>query len=180
MELAQQIEEETVNFAHYLGLRVTFIVGVLKITQECEIVIFSSPCCLIDCLNRQSVVYGENYLYNKIYGPPIYDVHDDDDQIEYEIKDGQDHDKVNEVGLHGVEDVQVEQPKDVYGEEVANTINLVFGDKSFDTFFNDTCSYGVDKNNKWRVLKSSTEVSCDFVIPSKKSTFVICHMWRCT
>ncbi|KAG2305211.1 hypothetical protein Bca4012_064277 [Brassica carinata] len=87
MELAQQIEEETVKFAHYLGLSVTSIVGGLsieehgfKITQGCEIVILSCPGRLIDCLDRRYAVYGENYLYNKIYGPPIYDMYDDDDQ----------------------------------------------------------------------------------------------------
>ncbi|KAJ4869092.1 hypothetical protein Rs2_49360 [Raphanus sativus] len=95
-------------------------------------------------------VYGENYsqaldLYNKTYGPLIYDVYDDDDQIEYVVNDGQVQDNVNEVGFHVVEDVQLEQTKDVYGEEVANTINLVFGDKAFDTSLNDTCSYGLRK-----------------------------------
>lgn len=96
-------------------------------------------------------VYGENYsqaqdLYNKTYGPIIYDVYDGDDQIKYGGNDGQVQDILNEVGFHVVEDVQLEQTKDVYGEEVANTINRVFGDKAFDTSnLNDTCSDGLTK-----------------------------------
>lgn len=76
--------------------------------------------------------------------------------------------------------MQLEQTKDVYGEEVYNTINFVFGNKDFDTSLNDMCFYGLTKEII-RVLinKSSIEISCDFFIPStsKKSTFVICHMW---
>ncbi|CAH2059545.1 unnamed protein product [Thlaspi arvense] len=68
-ELAQQIEEETVKFAHYLGFRVTSIVGGqsieeqgLKITQGCEIVI-ATPGRLIDCLERRYAVLNQcNYV----------------------------------------------------------------------------------------------------------------------
>ncbi|KAJ0240124.1 DEAD-box ATP-dependent RNA helicase 21 [Hirschfeldia incana] len=68
-ELALQIEEETVKFAHYLGFRVTSIVGGqsieeqgLKITQGCEIVI-ATPGRLIDCLERRYAVLNQcNYV----------------------------------------------------------------------------------------------------------------------
>lgn len=91
------------------------------------------------------IVYGENYsqvqdFYDEIYGPPIYDVYDDDDQVEYGVYNGQVQDNVSEVGLHAVEDVQLE-----HGEEVAKIINFVFGDKAFDTFLNITCSYGLTR-----------------------------------
>ncbi|XP_019082782.1 PREDICTED: DEAD-box ATP-dependent RNA helicase 21-like [Camelina sativa] len=68
-ELAQQIEEETVKLAHYLGFRVTKIVGGqsieeqgLKLAQGCEIVI-ATPGRLIDCLERRYVVLNQcNYV----------------------------------------------------------------------------------------------------------------------
>ncbi|ESQ38661.1 hypothetical protein EUTSA_v10029441mg [Eutrema salsugineum] len=68
-ELAQQIEEETAKFAHYLGFRVTSIVGGqsieeqgLKIAQGCEIVI-ATPGRLIDCLETRYVVLNQcNYV----------------------------------------------------------------------------------------------------------------------
>ncbi|KAL0712034.1 hypothetical protein Bca4012_019012 [Brassica carinata] len=95
-------------------------------------------------------VYGESYsqaqgLYNKIYGPPIYDGYEDDDQIEYGVNEGQAQDNINKVVFHMVKDVQLEQTRDVYAEEVANTVILVFSDKAFDTSLNDTCSYGLTK-----------------------------------
>ncbi|KAJ4910544.1 hypothetical protein Rs2_05165 [Raphanus sativus] len=102
----------------------------------------------VDC--SLCTVYSENYsqaqdLYNKIYGPPVYNVYDDDDQIGYGVNDCQVQDNVNDVVFHVLKDVQREQTKDVYGEEVANTINLVFGDKALDTSLSDTCSYGLTK-----------------------------------
>ncbi|KAG2332740.1 hypothetical protein Bca52824_003920 [Brassica carinata] len=68
-ELAQQIEEETVKFARYLGFRVTLTVGGqsieeqgLKLSQGCEIVI-ATPGRLIDCLERRLVVLNQcNYV----------------------------------------------------------------------------------------------------------------------
>ncbi|GLJ19126.1 hypothetical protein SUGI_0343510 [Cryptomeria japonica] len=55
-ELAQQIEEETIKFAHYLDIRVVSIVGGqsieeqgFKLSQGCEIVI-ASPGRLLDYL----------------------------------------------------------------------------------------------------------------------------------
>ncbi|KAL0844252.1 hypothetical protein Bca101_017498 [Brassica carinata] len=68
-ELAQQIEEETVKFARYLGFRVALTVGGqsieeqgLKLAQGCEIVI-ATPGRLIDCLERRLVVLNQcNYV----------------------------------------------------------------------------------------------------------------------
>ncbi|KAF5799648.1 putative RNA helicase [Helianthus annuus] len=68
-ELAQQIEEETVKFAHYLGIKVVSIVGGqsiedqgFKIRQGCEVVI-ATPGRLIDCLERRYVVLTQcNYV----------------------------------------------------------------------------------------------------------------------
>ncbi|GAA0165917.1 hypothetical protein Leryth_010778 [Lithospermum erythrorhizon] len=68
-ELAQQIEEETVKFAHYLGIKVVSIVGGqsieeqgFKIRQGCEVVI-ATPGRLIDCLERRYVVLNQcNYV----------------------------------------------------------------------------------------------------------------------
>ncbi|XP_021769438.1 DEAD-box ATP-dependent RNA helicase 21-like [Chenopodium quinoa] len=68
-ELAQQIEEETVKFAHYLGIKVVSIVGGqsieeqgFKIRQGCEIVI-ATPGRLLDCLERRYVVLNQcNYV----------------------------------------------------------------------------------------------------------------------
>ncbi|KNA04725.1 hypothetical protein SOVF_197040 [Spinacia oleracea] len=68
-ELALQIEEETVKFAHYLGIKVVSIVGGrsieeqgFKISQGCEIVI-ATPGRLLDCLERHYVVLNQcNYV----------------------------------------------------------------------------------------------------------------------
>ncbi|MFS7956616.1 putative RNA helicase [Helianthus anomalus] len=68
-ELAQQIEEETVKFAHYLGIKVVSIVGGqsieeqgFKIRQGCEVVI-ATPGRLIDCLERRYAVLTQfNYV----------------------------------------------------------------------------------------------------------------------
>lgn len=68
-ELAQQIEDETVKFAHYLGIKVVSIVGGqsieeqgFKIRQGCEIVI-ATPGRLLDCLERRYVVLNQcNYV----------------------------------------------------------------------------------------------------------------------
>ncbi|KAJ0694273.1 putative RNA helicase [Helianthus annuus] len=68
-ELAQQIEEETVKFAHYLGIKVVSILGGqsieeqgFKIRQGCEVVI-ATPGCLIDCLERRYAVLNQcNYV----------------------------------------------------------------------------------------------------------------------
>ncbi|CAM6086451.1 unnamed protein product [Calypogeia fissa] len=68
-ELAQQIEEETVKFAHYLDIRVVSIVGgqsieeqSFKLRQGCEIVI-ATPGRLIDCLERRYAVLNQcNYV----------------------------------------------------------------------------------------------------------------------
>ncbi|XP_039144762.1 DEAD-box ATP-dependent RNA helicase 21 isoform X2 [Dioscorea cayenensis subsp. rotundata] len=61
-ELAQQIEEETVKFAHYLGIKVVSIVGGqsieeqgFKLRQGCEVVI-ATPGRLLDCLERRLLV----------------------------------------------------------------------------------------------------------------------------
>ncbi|KAK6924673.1 Helicase, C-terminal [Dillenia turbinata] len=68
-ELAQQIEDETVKFAHYLGIKVVSIVGGqsieeqgLKIRQGCEVVI-ATPGRLLDCLERRYAVLNQcNYV----------------------------------------------------------------------------------------------------------------------
>ncbi|GFP86685.1 dead-box ATP-dependent RNA helicase 21 [Phtheirospermum japonicum] len=68
-ELAQQIEEETVKFAHYMGIKVVSIVGGqsieeqgFKIRQGCEVVI-ATPGRLLDCLERRYVVLNQcNYI----------------------------------------------------------------------------------------------------------------------
>uniref|UniRef100_J3LS22 DEAD-box ATP-dependent RNA helicase 21 n=2 Tax=Oryza brachyantha TaxID=4533 RepID=J3LS22_ORYBR len=68
-ELAQQIEEETVKFATYLGIKVVSIVGGqsieeqgFKIRQGCEVVI-ATPGRLLDCLERRYAVLNQcNYV----------------------------------------------------------------------------------------------------------------------
>ncbi|EFJ18460.1 hypothetical protein SELMODRAFT_165735 [Selaginella moellendorffii] len=68
-ELAQQIEEETVKFAHYLDIHVVSIVGGqsieeqgFKLRQGCEIVI-ATPGRLLDCLERRYAVLNQcNYV----------------------------------------------------------------------------------------------------------------------
>ncbi|KAJ6816393.1 DEAD-box ATP-dependent RNA helicase 21 [Iris pallida] len=68
-ELAQQIEDETVKFAHYLGIKVVSIVGGqsieeqgFKLRQGCEVVI-ATPGRLIDCLERRYAVLNQcNYV----------------------------------------------------------------------------------------------------------------------
>ena len=62
-ELAQQIEQETVKFAHFLSIRVLSVVGgqsidqeqAFKIRQGCEVVIGTLRR-LIDCLKRRYIV----------------------------------------------------------------------------------------------------------------------------
>ncbi|KAF6137281.1 hypothetical protein GIB67_036318, partial [Kingdonia uniflora] len=68
-ELAQQIEDETVKFAHYLGIKVVSIVGGqsieeqgFRIRQGCEVVI-ATPGRLIDCIERRYAVLNQcNYV----------------------------------------------------------------------------------------------------------------------
>ncbi|CAK9201244.1 unnamed protein product [Sphagnum troendelagicum] len=68
-ELAQQIEDETVKFAHFLDIRVVSIVGGqsieeqgFKLRQGCEIVI-ATPGRLLDCLERRYAVLNQcNYV----------------------------------------------------------------------------------------------------------------------
>ncbi|KAK1373392.1 DEAD-box ATP-dependent RNA helicase 21 [Heracleum sosnowskyi] len=68
-ELAQQIEDETVKFAHYMGIRVVSIVGGqsieeqgFKIRQGCEVVV-ATPGRLLDCLDRRYAVLNQcNYV----------------------------------------------------------------------------------------------------------------------
>ncbi|MCD7454239.1 DEAD-box ATP-dependent RNA helicase 21 [Datura stramonium] len=68
-ELAQQIEDETVKFAHYLGIKVVSIVGGqsieeqgFRIRQGCEVVI-ATPGRLLDCLERRYCVLNQcNYV----------------------------------------------------------------------------------------------------------------------
>ncbi|XVF29244.1 hypothetical protein REPUB_Repub15cG0104400 [Reevesia pubescens] len=68
-ELAQQIEDETMKFAHYLGIKVVSIVGGqsieeqgFKIGQGCEVVI-ATPGRLLDCLERRYAVLNQcNYV----------------------------------------------------------------------------------------------------------------------
>ncbi|OMO82399.1 hypothetical protein COLO4_23026 [Corchorus olitorius] len=67
-ELAQQIEDETMKFAHYLGIKVVSIVGGqsieeqgFRIRQGCEVVI-ATPGRLLDCLERRYIVLNQcNY-----------------------------------------------------------------------------------------------------------------------
>ncbi|RZC68773.1 hypothetical protein C5167_031964 [Papaver somniferum] len=68
-ELAQQIENETVKFAHYLGIRVVSIVGKKSILEQaeevrkgCEIII-ATPGRLGDCLENRYVALQQcNYV----------------------------------------------------------------------------------------------------------------------
>ncbi|OMO51364.1 hypothetical protein COLO4_37710 [Corchorus olitorius] len=68
-ELAQQIEDETMKFAHYLGIKVVSIVGGqsieeqgFRIRQGCEVVI-ATPGRLLDCLERRYAVLNQcNYV----------------------------------------------------------------------------------------------------------------------
>ncbi|KAG1334732.1 DEAD-box ATP-dependent RNA helicase 21-like [Cocos nucifera] len=68
-ELAQQIEDETVKFAHFLGIKVVSIVGGqsieeqgFKLRQGCEVVI-ATPGRLLDCLERRYAVLNQcNYV----------------------------------------------------------------------------------------------------------------------
>ncbi|KAF3772249.1 DEAD-box ATP-dependent RNA helicase 21 [Nymphaea thermarum] len=68
-ELALQIEDETVKFAHYLDIRVVSIVGGqsieeqgFKLRQGCEVVI-ATPGRLLDCLERRYAVLNQcNYV----------------------------------------------------------------------------------------------------------------------
>ncbi|XP_016685450.2 DEAD-box ATP-dependent RNA helicase 21 [Gossypium hirsutum] len=68
-ELAQQIEDETMKFAHYLGIKVVPIVGDqsieeqrFRIRQGCEVVI-AMPGRLLDCLERRYAVFNQcNYV----------------------------------------------------------------------------------------------------------------------
>ncbi|XP_078444253.1 P-loop containing nucleoside triphosphate hydrolases superfamily protein [Wolffia australiana] len=68
-ELAQQIEDETLKFARYLGIKVVSIVGGqsieeqgFKLRQGCEVVI-ATPGRLIDCLERRYAVLNQcNYV----------------------------------------------------------------------------------------------------------------------
>nr|KJB71931.1 hypothetical protein B456_011G148000 [Gossypium raimondii] len=68
-ELAQQIEDETMKFAHYLGIKVVPIVGDqsveeqrFRIRQGCEVVI-AMPGHLLDCLERRYAVLNQcNYV----------------------------------------------------------------------------------------------------------------------
>ncbi|XVF65423.1 hypothetical protein PTKIN_Ptkin09bG0248000 [Pterospermum kingtungense] len=68
-ELAQQIEIETMKFAHYLGIKVVSIVGGqsieeqgFRIRQGCEVVI-ATPGRLLDCLERRYAVLNQcNYV----------------------------------------------------------------------------------------------------------------------
>ncbi|GFS33087.1 P-loop containing nucleoside triphosphate hydrolases superfamily protein [Actinidia rufa] len=68
-EFAQQFEDESVKFAHYLGIKLVSIVGGqsieaqgFKIRQGCEVVI-ATPGRLIDCLERRYAVSNQcNYV----------------------------------------------------------------------------------------------------------------------
>ncbi|KAJ6687373.1 hypothetical protein OIU74_016119 [Salix koriyanagi] len=68
-EFAQQIEDETVKFAPYLGIKVVSIVGGqsieeqgFRIRQGCEVVI-ATPGRLLDCLERRYAVLNQcNYV----------------------------------------------------------------------------------------------------------------------
>ncbi|KAJ6687379.1 hypothetical protein OIU74_016125 [Salix koriyanagi] len=68
-EFTQQIEDETVKFAHYLGIKVVSIVGGqsieekgFRIRQGCEVVI-ATPGRLLDCLERRYAVLNQcNYV----------------------------------------------------------------------------------------------------------------------
>ena len=68
-ELAQQIEDETLKFARYMGIKVVSIVGGqsieeqgFKLRQGCEVVI-ATPGRLLDCLERRYAVLNQcNYV----------------------------------------------------------------------------------------------------------------------
>ncbi|KAG6426356.1 hypothetical protein SASPL_110578 [Salvia splendens] len=91
-ELAQQIEDETVKFAHYLGIKVVSIVGGqcieeqgLRIRQGCEAVI-ATPGRLLDCLERRYAVLNQLLVYwmqclSSNMKPENEDVELDDEKI---------------------------------------------------------------------------------------------------
>ncbi|KAK6783058.1 hypothetical protein RDI58_020854 [Solanum bulbocastanum] len=68
-ELAQQIQDKTVKFAHYLGIKVISIIGGqsieekrFRVRQGCEVVI-AAPSRLLDCLERRYYVLNQcNYV----------------------------------------------------------------------------------------------------------------------
>ncbi|GLT92426.1 hypothetical protein SLE2022_102650 [Rubroshorea leprosula] len=68
-ELAQQIEDETMKFAHYMGIKVVSIVGGysiedqgFKVSKGCDVLI-ATPGRLLDCLERRYVVLNQcNYV----------------------------------------------------------------------------------------------------------------------
>ncbi|KAF9604682.1 hypothetical protein IFM89_009118 [Coptis chinensis] len=88
--LSQQIEDETVKFAHYLGIKVVSIVGGqsieeqgFKIRQGCEVVI-ATPGCIIDCLERRNLklenedeeldekrIYITTYMFSATMPPAV-------------------------------------------------------------------------------------------------------------
>ncbi|KAF3505311.1 hypothetical protein F2Q69_00045786 [Brassica cretica] len=81
--------------------------------------------------------------FREIHGDPVYDVYDDESQIQVEdiVNDNHGQENVVEIGLHVVEDVdpiihvydEAYMLGDVYGEEDAKTIDYIFGDKVFET-----------------------------------------------
>ena len=80
--------------------------------------------------------------FREIHGDPVYDVYDDESQIQVEdiVNDNHGQENVVEIGLHVVEDVdpiihvydEAYMLGDVYGEEDAKTIDYIFGDKAFE------------------------------------------------
>ncbi|KAH7849707.1 hypothetical protein Vadar_021879 [Vaccinium darrowii] len=90
-EIALQIENETVKFADFLGIKVVSIVGGqsieeqgFKIGQGCEVVI-ATPGCLIDCLERRYadlnqcdyvVLYEVDRMVDIGFGPLVVGVLD--------------------------------------------------------------------------------------------------------
>lgn len=68
---------------------------------------------------------------------------------------------------------------DVYGEEAANTKNLVFCDKAFDTFLNDMCFYGLTKETMsgeflLANVPLKSRVTFSFLRRSQFLSYVIC------
>ncbi|KAF2535835.1 hypothetical protein F2Q70_00006830 [Brassica cretica] len=96
--------------------------------------------------------------FREIHGDPVYDVYDDESQIQVEdiVNDNHGQENVVEIGLHVVEDVdpiihvydEAYMLGDVYGEEDAKTIDYIFGDKVFETGKRSATFSGYSQNQR--------------------------------
>ncbi|KAL2500061.1 DEAD-box ATP-dependent RNA helicase 21 [Abeliophyllum distichum] len=86
-ELAQQIEDQTVKYAHYLGIKVVSIVGGQSIEEQgfrirrgCEVVI-ATPGRLLDCLERWYAVLNQYAMTSSNLKPENEDEELDENKI---------------------------------------------------------------------------------------------------